>query len=187
MENEELLEFFKTLSNLERLKIVGLLSLEALTVPDIAARLKLAPVNVIRHIEPLQSLGLVKQADGSSETIGASPLSLDTAALEAMSRRVLAGTRPRFKTEDLEGEDYDRKVLGDYMTADGRLKSIPTQEKKLVVVLRYMSREFETGERYPEKQVNIMVARYYPDAAALRRYMVDNKLLARENGVYWKV
>ncbi len=100
---------------------------------------------------------------------------------------MLAGQRQKPKPEDFEGEAYERKVLSDFMTADGKLKALPVQEKKLLVVLRHLARDFQPGERYSEKQVNEMLRRYHVDTAALRRYMVDNKLLERSEGVYWRL
>jgi hypothetical protein len=50
---------------------------------------------------------------------------LNAAALEAMSRRVLAGRRPQVSPEDFEGEEFERKVLSDFIGPDGRIKSIP--------------------------------------------------------------
>jgi len=35
--------------------------------------------------------------------------------------------------------------------------------------------------------VNAILKRFHPDTPALRRYLVDHKLLAREQGEYWKV
>ncbi|OGN88887.1 MAG: hypothetical protein A2Y88_04990 [Chloroflexi bacterium RBG_13_48_10] len=65
--------------------------------------------------------------------------------------------------------------------------SIPTQHKKLMVILRHLVKNFEAGVQYPESQVNQILRRFHEDTAALRRYMVDNKLLAREKGIYWKL
>jgi hypothetical protein len=122
--------------------------------------------------------GLVK-ADGNLYR-------LDTVELEGMSRRVLSGLRPQVKLEDFEGEDYDRKVLSDFMRPDGRLKSIPSQVKKLQVILRHLAKAFEPGKEYPEKQVNEILQLYYEDPASLRRYLVDSKYLVRQRGIYWR-
>ena len=103
-----------------------------------------------------------------------------------MSRRVLAGTRARFPVEELEGDDFDRKVLGDFLTADGRLKAIPMQEKKRLVVLRRLAQAFSVDERYSEKQVNEILRQVHLDTATLRRLLVDHGFLLRSQGVYWK-
>ena len=47
-------------------------------------------------------------------------------------------------------------------------------------------RVFEPGIRYPEREVNALLAVWHPDVAALRRYLVDEGLLTREAGVYWR-
>ena len=44
----------------------------------------------------------------------------------------------------------------------------------------------EPGVRYPEREVNALLAVWHPDVAALRRYLVDEGLLTREAGVYWR-
>ena len=46
---------------------------------------------------------------------------------------------------------------------------------------------FEPGVRYPEREVDAVLRAWHDDHAALRRYLVDEALLARENGVYWRV
>jgi hypothetical protein len=69
---------------------------------------------------------------------------------------------------------------------DGRLTSIPAQRSKRLVVLHHLLRVFEPGVRYPEREVNALLAVWHPDVAALRRYLVDEGLLTREAGVYWR-
>ena len=178
---QDLLDFFKALSDPERLKIVGLLALEPHTIEQAATRLRTKPANAGRHLEYLLQAGLVTR-DGSAYT-------LDTGALLDRSRSVLAGMRPRVSPDDFEGEAYDRKVLSDYMLPEGRLRAIPTQEKKLLVVLRYIAPSFSPDERYSEKEVNGMLMRYHHDTAFLRRYLVDNGFLGRskDGREYWRI
>lgn len=178
---QDLLDFFKTLSNPERLKITGLLALEPHSIEQVATRLGIKPANAARQLEYLLSADLVKR-DGSA-------FSLDTGALLDRSRRVLSGMRSRVSPDDFEGEAYDRKVLSDYMLPEGRLRTIPTQEKKLLAVLRYLALAFTYGERYTEKEVNGTLMRYHHDTAFLRRYLVDNSFLGRsqDGREYWRI
>ena len=39
---------------------------------------------------------------------------------------------------------------------------------------------------YAEAEVNVMLQGFHPDHAALRRYLVDNDILTREDGSYWR-
>lgn len=175
----ELLDFFLALSNSERLKVVGVIAIEPMSMAQIAERLKWAPTEAYKHITSLEHFGLVKNQDGVYR--------LDTDALHQKSRRILSGSRPRMSKDVFEGEAYERKVLSDYFAPGEKLKQIPLQRKKFVVVLRYLLRAFEPGQRYSEKQVNELLKRYHLDTASLRRGMVDEGMLARQDGVYWLV
>jgi hypothetical protein len=78
------------------------------------------------------------------------------------------------------------RVLANFLTADGRLHTIPSKHAKLLVVLDHLSQQFEPGRRYLEVEVNLILERFHPDCAALRRYLVENAFLTRENSVYWR-
>jgi hypothetical protein len=80
----------------------------------------------------------------------------------------------------------DDRVLRNFLTADGRLHTIPTKHAKLLVVLDHIAQSFEPGRSYPEAEVNAIIERFHPDYAALRRYLVDNQFLTREDNVYWR-
>ena len=78
-----------------------------------------------------------------------------------------------------------RKVLRAYLTA-GRMPVMPRAGAKRRLLLAYLATAFEPGLKYSEHQVNATVAVWHPDVAALRRYLVDEGLLSREGGVYWR-
>jgi hypothetical protein len=46
---------------------------------------------------------------------------------------------------------------------------------------------FEPGIRYPERDVNELLGALFDDYAALRRYLVDEALLERAAGEYWRI
>jgi hypothetical protein len=80
----------------------------------------------------------------------------------------------------------DERVLRNFLSEDGTLHTIPTKHSKLLVVLDHLAQEFEPGTTYPEAEVNEILARFHPDFAALRRYLVENDFLTREHNVYWR-
>ena len=42
--------------------------------------------------------------------------------------------------------------------------------------------------KYPEKERNLIIAKYHDDTAAIRRYMIEYGILDRDtNSVYWVV
>ncbi len=80
----------------------------------------------------------------------------------------------------------DAQVLSHFLTDAGTLHTIPTKHAKLLVVLDHLSQSFEPGVHYREPEVNAILERFHPDYAALRRYLVENLFLTRENAVYWR-
>ena len=173
---EELLNFMKSLADAQRLKIAGLVGVEALSSAQIAERLGMKLSEVQHHLDKLTASGLA-QKEGSAYR-------LDNHALEKLSRQVLAQSHP--PALEFEGDEFEVKTLRGYIARDGTLKSIPTQHKKLMVILNHLARNFEPGVQYPENQVNQILRRFHEDTAALRRYLVDDGLLKREKSIYWK-
>jgi hypothetical protein len=80
---------------------------------------------------------------------------------------------------------WEERVLANFMEA-GRLKQIPARSKKRRVVLLWLAEHFLPAERYPEAQVNDILRRYHEDFALLRRLLVDEELMQRKAGVYWR-
>jgi hypothetical protein len=78
------------------------------------------------------------------------------------------------------------RVLKAFLRPDGTLHTIPTKRTKLLVVLDHLAQRFEVGERYSEAEVSAELEKVHPDYAALRRYLVDDGFLTREEGVYWR-
>ncbi len=177
MNSDELMNFMKSLADAERLKIAGLLGVEALTPTQVAERLGMKPSEAAHHLEQLVEAGLAHK-EGSAYR-------LNSQALEKLTRQVLAQSHP--PAPEYEGDEFEVKTLRAYMTREGTLKAIPTQHKKLLVILNYLAKNFEVGVQYPEAQVNQVLRKYNEDTAALRRYMVDNGILKREKGIYNRV
>jgi hypothetical protein len=68
---------------------------------------------------------------------------------------------------------------------DGRLVSIPARPRKRELLLPYLLDTcFPEDREYEEKEVNQRLALLHPDVAALRRYLVDGRLMSREAGIY---
>ncbi|MES9525395.1 DUF2087 domain-containing protein [Streptomyces capoamus] len=64
--------------------------------------------------------------------------------------------------------------------------TIPVRRGKRRVFLENVVQLFEPRRRYPEGAVNDLLREVHPDVAALRRYLVEERLLARADGQYWR-
>jgi predicted transcriptional regulator len=182
---EELLNFFRALADASRLKIVGLLAQQPYTVEQLAALLNLGDSTVSHHLARLSEAGLViARAEGYYNVY-----SLQTEVLSEMAQRLLSRERLPELADNVDRGSFDRKVLANFTQPDGRIKAFPTQEKKFLVLLRYVLQAFEPGVRYSERQVNEILSRYNEDTARLRRSLVEFKFMAREGGGgdYWRL
>lgn len=182
---DELLSFFKAFADANRLKIAGLLARQPYTVEQIASMLGLSQSTVSHHLARLAEAGLVTATAQSYYNY----YRLQNERIEEMARKLLSADSLPAVAADVDASAYDRKVVNDYLLPDGRLKTIPAQQKKLLVVLRHIVLAFQPGKHYSEKEVNEILSRYHEDTASLRRELVGYRLMAREGGGgdYWRI
>jgi hypothetical protein len=69
---------------------------------------------------------------------------------------------------------------------DGRIVQLPAARAKRRVLLEHIVAAFEPGVRYPERQVDAVLRAWHDDYASLRRYLIDEDLMSRADGVYWR-
>jgi hypothetical protein len=179
-ENSEMMSFVKALASADRLRIIGVLVRGKATQSDIAEQLHLPIRDVFNHLSYLVDVGLVNESDGYYD--------LDEKTVESYARLQFEGRRPTFEVKEEKTEDA-RKVLKNYLNADGTLKQIPSPGRKQLIILNFIVEAFAYDTNYTEKEVNTILRRFHVDTAALRRYLVDNGLMARESDGtrYWRV
>ena len=179
-EQPEILSFVKAMASAERLRIVGVLVRGQATQSEIAEQLGMPVRDVFNHLAFLAEVGVITETDGVYD--------LNEKAIESFARGQFEGKRPSYEANEEEPEDV-RKVLKNFFNADGSLKQIPPQGNKLLIVLNFIVDAFAHDTNYTEKEVNTVLRRFHVDTAALRRYLVDNGLMARESDGtrYWRV
>jgi predicted transcriptional regulator len=181
----ELLTLFKALADKNRLKIVGLLAQQPRAVEELSKSIKLGASTVSHHLSVLGKAGLVTGRVQGYYSI----YSLQTDLLQETAKRLLKQDELKKLALETTNDEYDRKVLSTFTTADGKIKSFPTHERKFLVLLRYVLTQFEPGVKYNEKRVNEILSRFNKDTARLRRTLVENKFMTREGGggKYWRI
>ncbi len=184
IQTEALLEFFKALSDANRLKIVGLLARHPHNVEQLAEDLGLSVSTVSHHLSYLTHAGLVEARPQGHYYI----YSLRVDVLQDMARQLLAEENLPRLSDEVEGDAFERKVLSSFLDREGGIKSFPAQEKKFLVLLRYVLKAFQPGVRYSEKQVNEILERFNEDTASLRRALVEYGMMSRQGGggEYWR-
>ena len=157
-----------------RLRVVAALALGAGTIEEVAGASGLPLKDVALSARRLARAGLVRRDGHALELL---------ADRFGAAARTAAGQAP--PSEPLSDDPAEDAVLSAFLR-DGRLVSVPAQLSKRRVVLDHLVRVFEPGVRYPEREVNALLRAWHPDVAALRRHLVDEGLLTREAGVYWR-
>lgn len=191
----QLLAALKTLTDPVRLRVLGRLAARPASAEELADELGIGLGAVVRHIRLLRRAGIVRPsapAEARQQPTAGQLLELDLEALGRLGRALDDEQRSLTGVADASiagpGEaslaTEDLRVLRGYLE-DGRLTTIPAHQGKRLVVLRWLREQVFTEDReYPEKEVNQRLAVFHPDVAALRRYMVDARLVARDRGLY---
>ncbi|HEX6358656.1 DUF2087 domain-containing protein [Actinophytocola sp.] len=85
-------------------------------------------------------------------------------------------------------DDTDRAVRA--FVSDGRLVRLPARRMRRRLVLEHLVRSFEPGRRFSEREVDVVLRAWCAggdtDHAAVRRHLVDEGLLSRADGLYWR-
>ena len=178
-----LLQFFKVLGNESRLKILGLLANDERSVGELAALLELREPTVSHHLSTMKSLGIVDvQANGNVRMY-----SLNTSFLESMNKDMFSQSNLASLVTENTGDAWEDKVLALYLDGE-TIKEIPRKRKKQQVILKWLVQKFEMDRKYHELELNERLKIYNPDVAALRRYMVEEQLMARDRkNMYWRL
>ena len=153
----------------DRLRVVSAIALGAQTIDEVAKTCELDPHDVRRVLPRLIAAGVVADGDG---------LRVETAPFREAAR-----DRP-VRQRELPGATPEQaRVLRNFVE-DGRLTSIPVRAAQRRVVLEYLADRFDAGTEYAERDVNELLGRFHEDYASLRRYLVDERLLTRNAGLY---
>jgi biotin operon repressor len=174
---EQLAILFRALADPARLRILGALAERPRSGRELSEALALTPPTISHHMAKLTGAGLVRvTSEGTRHTY-----SLDQQVLRAAASSEIGSVPP----ELAEGDDERAraKILRDFFDGE-RLKTIPAQRKKRVVVLQHLVERFQPGRRYSEQEINDSLRRAHEDVATLRRELVDYGFMRREHGVY---
>jgi hypothetical protein len=176
MQLDKMLEFHKALADANRLKIVMLLAAGPQSGQEIAKKLGLTPATVTHHMNLLRNVLLVRGVREKNTIY----FHLNEKELQFKSQSILRRVEAVKRTSGSERE----KVIQNFFDESGRLKNIPSQRKKKLIVFEHMLKGLEIGHPYSEKELDEYIRQYHEDHCTIRREFVMNHYMYRENGVY---
>lgn len=158
----------------ERLIAFAAVVLGANTPSEVAQRGGLPARDAVNALRRLAQGGLVSTADGK--------LIAHVTAFKDAVREY----GDQLDDETLDPDREKAAVLRNFVR-DGRLVQVPAARGKRRVVLEHIAACFEPGVKYPERAVDGILRAWHPDYASLRRYLIDEEFMTREQGIYWRV
>lgn len=175
---ERLAAVFQALADSTRLRILGAIAERPMTGRELSERMSLSPPTISHHMAKLTAANLVTATPDAQRRHYA----LNQTTLRQMAQSSnLGGDRSR---ADLSPEERDRANTLRHFVDGRRLKMIPAQRKKRVIVLQHLLGWFEPGRTYTEKEVNALLSEAHEDVATLRRELVDYGYMTRDAGIY---
>jgi hypothetical protein len=170
-------DILRALADPERLAIAGALARHDRSARQLSEDLDVPLARVRRHLNRLAAAGVARLAP-DRRTYRLDPETLRWAA------RAVGPPRDPGLVLGAANED-EASVLRAFFR-DGRLTELPVKASKRRIVLERIAVEFEPGLRYSEREVNVVLGRFFHDHAAIRRALVDEGFLDRAAGVYWR-
>lgn len=182
MSEADAIKLFKCLSDKSRLQILKSLTIEDMDVERLAGRLDLTPATISFHLKKLADAGAVRSYKKQYYTM----YSLCKDVFLERIIDIISEQSDEAAVQQQRDADYRKRVIDSFFEY-GKLKSIPAQRKKERIILEEIAKAFEPGRVYTEREVNIIIADFHDDFCTIRRDMIGEKIMDRENGKYWLV
>ncbi len=182
MTEEQALKLFKGLADRSRLQILKSLLEEDMYVERLAQRLELTPATVSFHLKKLMDAGAVSSRREQYYTM----YSINKEVFQCRVLDILGEKSSDAQRQQEREARYRQRVLDSFFEY-GRLKSIPAQRKKERICLEEIAKELELGRPYPERELNQVLLRFHQDYCTLRRDMISEGILRREEGLYTRL
>lgn len=185
MQLDKIVNYHKALADPTRVRMLVLLADGELNGLELAERLCISPATVTHHAAKLREVSLINERREKNTIF----FSLSRYFIRAYSTVIVDLIEKNGKGEEEDGmEDTHARlrqsVLKNFFTADGRLKHIPAQLKKKLIVLEHLVSRLEPGRMYTEKEINEFIGRVHDDFATIRREFIMHQYMYRDNQIY---
>jgi hypothetical protein len=181
---EKIVNYHKALADPTRIRLLVLLADGERNGQELAMKLCISPATVTHHAAKLREVGLINERRDKNTIF----FSLNRYFIQAHSTAVLELIDKSAGEEENAVDEaqmrLQQSVLKNFFTADGRLKHIPAQLKKKLIVLEHLVSGLEPGNTYTEKEINEYIGRFHEDYATIRREFIMHQYMFRDNQIY---
>lgn len=179
MQLNKIVNFHKTIGDKTRIQIIALLKDGPLHGQALAGKLGLTPPTISYHITKLREIDVIYQRRNKNTIY----FHLNEKKLAYMAEAILRiGDEKEMSPYKVE-EKEKITVINNFFQ-EGKLKNIPAQRKKKLIVLEYLVKDLQKGRTYQEKEINEYIQQFHEDFATIKREFVMCDFMTRENGEY---
>ncbi|MBK8164994.1 MAG: metalloregulator ArsR/SmtB family transcription factor [bacterium] len=174
-EQDHALRLLQALADPTRLRLVATLLEQPACCEELAERLGLTAPTITHHLGKLDQAGLINRRREQYYTV----CETRPGPLQKTLRELVDTAAATTGSEQARLDQARRRVLETFFE-HGRLRQLPAQRKKRLVVLAALAADFETGRDYAEAEVNALITERFADYCSVRRELVDERLLGRD-------
>ncbi|WP_019639318.1 metalloregulator ArsR/SmtB family transcription factor [Paenibacillus fonticola] len=184
MQLDKVVNYHKALADPTRIKILILLADGELNGQVLAKKLGVTPATITHHAAKLREASLIKERrDKNTIFFSLNHYFLKNNA-DATINLIYRASEGGTSMLDEQQQRIKESVIKNFFTAEGKLKSIPVQLKKKLIVLEHLVSELELGRKYSEPEINAFIKNYHEDFATIRREFIMHQFMFRENDIY---
>jgi len=181
---EKVVNYHKALADPTRIKMLILLSDGELNGQTLAEKLCVTPATITHHAAKLREASLIHERRDKNTIY----FSLNHYFIKNYANAAEHLIYRKDKGDPVVmGEEQTRikeSVMKNFFTKEGKLKSIPVQLKKKLIVLEFLVSKLEKGRKYSEKEINDFIKLFHDDFATIRREFIMHQFMFRENQIY---
>lgn len=184
MQLDKVVTYHKALADPTRIRMLIILADGERNGQELAKKLGVTPATITHHAAKLREASLINERrDKNTIFFSLNHYFLKNSAdatVNLINRASEGGTGML----DEQQQRMKESIIKNFFTAEGRLKSIPTQLKKKLIVLEHLVSRLKTGRKYSEPEINAYIKNYHEDFATIRREFIMHQFMFRENDIY---
>ncbi len=184
MQLDRVVQYHKALADPTRIRLLILLANGELNGLDLADRLGVTPATITHHAAKLREASLIKERRDKNTIYFSLNHSLFKSNADATINLIYRSTIGDTEFKEETHQRMREAVIKNFFTKEGKLKNIPAQLKKKLIVLEYLVLKLEKGYKYSEKEINTFITDYHEDFATIRREFIMHQFMFRENQIY---